>query len=109
MSARSLPDARQLDAGDDPQIANGAERTLVSVVLENPNVMMWGGELVLRDGKGVGQITSAAWAGETGAALALAYVRGGIDGKFEVNVGGQRCSARVSLQPPYDPTNSRIR
>ena len=90
-------------------IAKGADRTLVSVVLDNPNVMMWGGELVLRDGAGVGQITSAAWAAETGACVALAYVRGAIDGRFEVNVGGQRCPARVSTQAPYDPANSRIR
>lgn len=91
------------------QMKHGAERTLVSVVLENPNVMMWGGELVMRDGRGVGQVTSAAWAAETGACVALAYVRGGVDGVFEVNVGGQRCAARVSRQAPYDPANERIR
>ena len=91
------------------QIRGGAERTLVSVVLDNPNVMMWGGELVMHDGKGVGQITSAAWAVETGTGVGLAYIRGGTDGNFEVNVGGQRCSARISRQGPYDPANARIR
>lgn len=90
-------------------LATGVERTLVSIVLDNPNVMMWGGELVLRDGRSVGQVTSAAWAAHTGASVALAYVRGGLDGEFEVNVGGQRCSARVSREAPYDPTNARIR
>ena len=69
------------------QIRGGAERTLVSVVLDNPNVMMWGGELVMHDGKGVGQITSAAWAVETGTGVGLAYIRGGTDGNFEVKIG----------------------
>ncbi len=94
-------------------IADGASRTLVSLVLDDPAVMMWGGELVLRDGLAVGQVTSAAWAAETGACVALAYLklRGAqiADGSFAVNVGGLVCAARISRQPLYDPSNQRIR
>lgn len=94
-------------------IARGPARTLVSLVLDDPGIMMWGGELVLRDGVAVGQVTSAAWAAETGASVALAYVKLAASelglGSFAVNVGGTVCSARVTRKPLYDPGNERIR
>ncbi|MET0805266.1 MAG: FAD-dependent oxidoreductase, partial [Acidimicrobiales bacterium] len=42
----------------------GARRRIVSFVVEDPGPMLWGGELLLRDGSPAGQVTSAAW-GET--------------------------------------------
>ena len=75
--------------------------------------MMWGGELLLRDGEPVGQLTSAAWGETVGAAVGLAYLRDPAGtavtaefvraGRYEVNVGGQLAAAVVSLRPPYDP------
>src|SRR5580700_11111851 len=44
--------------------AAGPRRRLVSLVLADGTALMWGSELVLRDGAPVGQVTSAAW-GET--------------------------------------------
>ncbi len=38
--------------------AAGPRRRLVSLVLADPEAMIWGGELVLRDGAAVGQVTS---------------------------------------------------
>ena len=99
--------------------AAGPKRKLASLVLNDPDVMMWGGELVLRDGVGVGQVTSAAWGTELGASVALAYLwnRDGSPvvtdelaaGEYQVNVGGKVVSATLHLKPPYDPTNARIR
>ena len=37
--------------------------------------MLWGGELLLRDGEPAGQVTSAAWGETVGAAVGLAYLR----------------------------------
>ena len=81
--------------------------------------MLWGGELILRDGAVAGQVTSAAWGETTGACVGLAYVRDPdravIDadwvdaGDYEVNVGGDRYPIAVSLKPIYDPANGRIR
>ena len=51
--------------------AAGPRRRLVSLVLHDPDAMMWGGELVLRDGVAVGQVTSAGWAATVGACVAL--------------------------------------
>ena len=99
--------------------AEGPRRRLVSFVLADPGVMMWGGELVLRDGLAVGQVTSAAWADTTGSAVALAYVwrrngepvsTGYLDeGAYEINVGGARCTATLHRRAPYDPAGARVR
>ena len=50
--------------------ADGPRRRLVSLVLPDPDVMIWGGELVLRNGIAVGQVTSGAWGEAVGAAWA---------------------------------------
>jgi glycine cleavage system aminomethyltransferase T/glycine/D-amino acid oxidase-like deaminating enzyme len=98
---------------------DGPRRRLVSVVLDDPEVMMWGGELLLRDGEPAGQLTSAAWGETVGAAVGLAYLRGPAgqvataeyvrSGRYEVNVGGRVAGATVGLRPPYDPLGHRIR
>ena len=97
----------------------GPRRRLVSVVLHDPEVMMWGGELLLRDGVPAGQLTSAAWGESLGAAVGLAYLRDPAGdpvtadfvraGRYEVNVGGQLAAATAGLRPPYDPAGSKIK
>jgi heterotetrameric sarcosine oxidase gamma subunit len=99
--------------------ADGPRRRLVSVVLDDPAVMMWGGELLLRDGAPAGQVTSAAWGETLGAAVGLAYLRDPAGdpvtaefaraGMYAVNVGGQLASAAVGLRPPYDPNGTKIK
>jgi glycine cleavage system aminomethyltransferase T/glycine/D-amino acid oxidase-like deaminating enzyme len=101
--------------------AAGPRRRLVSLVLDDadPDVMIWGGELVLRDGAAVGQVTSGAWGETLGACVGLAYVRhpdGAVltrdfarAGEYQVNVGGRLCPATVTLRPPFDPAGDRVR
>jgi len=99
--------------------ARGPLRRLVSLVLDDPDMMMWGGELVLRDGAALGQVTSAAWGETLGASVGLGYLRhpNGAPvaadfaraGSYQVDVGGERCSATVHLRPPYDPAGERIK
>jgi 4-methylaminobutanoate oxidase (formaldehyde-forming) len=99
--------------------ADAPRRRLVSLVLGDPDAMIWGGELVLRDGVAVGQVTSGAWGETLGACAGLAYLRdpdGGIltpdvirAGRYQVNVGGDLHPATVTLRPPFDPSGHRIR
>jgi glycine cleavage system aminomethyltransferase T/glycine/D-amino acid oxidase-like deaminating enzyme len=99
--------------------AAGPRRRLVSLVIADPGAMIWGGELVLRDGVAVGQVTSGAWGETLGACVALAYVRHPDDevltpdlvraGEYQVNVGGRLYPAAVSLRPPFDPAGDRVR
>jgi glycine cleavage system aminomethyltransferase T/glycine/D-amino acid oxidase-like deaminating enzyme len=99
--------------------ADGPRRRLVSLVLRDPDVMIWGGELVLRNGIAVGQVTSGAWGEAVRGCVGLAYIRhpdGDVllsdmvrAGTYEVNVGGRLCPATVHLRPPYDPAGERVK
>ena len=100
-------------------VADGPVRRLVSFRLEDPEPMVWGGELVLRDGEPAGQVTSAAWSHTLGTSVGLAYVwrrDGGVvtpdhlaSGAYELDVGGRIHAAAVGLRAPFDPANERIR
>ncbi|MDT5012051.1 MAG: hypothetical protein QOH57_3668, partial [Mycobacterium sp.] len=97
----------------------GPRRKLVGFSVDVPEPMLWGGELILRDGAVAGQVTSAAWGETVGACVGLAYIRAGDGGvintdwvkagHYEVNVGGRVHPITVSLRPIYDPANARIR
>jgi 4-methylaminobutanoate oxidase (formaldehyde-forming) len=99
--------------------ASGARRRLVSITVDDADATLWGGELVLRNGVAVGQVTSAAFATTSGRCVGLAYVRrpdgqpvttDDIDaGGYSVNVGGDVLPITVSLRAPYDPSNERIK
>jgi 4-methylaminobutanoate oxidase (formaldehyde-forming) len=88
--------------------AGGPRRRLVSLVLGSPEPMLWGGELLLRDGAPAGQVTSAAWGETVGACVGLGYLRhdGPVttdwldSGAFEVDLAGERYAVRVSLRAP---------
>ena len=71
-------------------------------MIADPETMIWGGELVLRDGVAVGQVTSGAWGETLGGCVGLAYVRhpeGEILTPDLIRAGGQHGSARVGRQP----------
>ncbi len=80
--------------------------------------MLWGGELLLRDGRPVGQVTSAAPSATLGAAVGLAWVwepdgapvpRELLSaGGYAVDVAGSRHPVRLSARSPHDPANSHI-
>ena len=97
-----------LEAHRDDLAAGGPRRRVVSFVLEDPEPMLWGGELVLRDGEPAGQVTSAAYGATVGAPVGLALLRADgpvrqddLDGaRFEVDLAGERYAARVSLRAP---------
>jgi glycine cleavage system aminomethyltransferase T/glycine/D-amino acid oxidase-like deaminating enzyme len=98
--------------------AAGPRRRLVSFVVEDPEPVLWGGELVLRDGVAVGQVTSAAWGETLGGCVGLAYVadpsgtttRAFVEeASYAVDVGGTVHPVRVGLRAPYDPDGDRTR
>jgi len=98
--------------------AKPLSRRLVSVVLQDGEPLLWGGEALLREGKPVGDLTSAAYGHTVGAAVGLGYVRrddgqaidaAWLAGKFEVDLAGVRLAAKVGLKAPYDPAGARIK
>jgi 4-methylaminobutanoate oxidase (formaldehyde-forming) len=88
--------------------SGGPRRRLVSFVVGDPDAMLWGGELVVRDGEPVGQVTSGAYGATVGASVGLAYVRRDepvtaawlAGGGFEVDLAGDRVPVTASLKAP---------
>jgi glycine cleavage system aminomethyltransferase T len=99
--------------------ADGPRRRLVSVTLDDSEGVMWGGELLRRDGIAVGQVTSASWGPTLSVSVGLAYLRSPdgatIDpdwlgtGNYEVNIGGQIHAVTLHAKAPFDPSGERIR
>lgn len=99
--------------------AEGPRRRLVSFAVGDPEPMLWGGELILRDGVPSGQVMSAAWGATVGSAVGLASLwdpDGGVvdaawirAASYQVNVGGDIHPITVSLRPLVDPEGERIK
>lgn len=95
----------------------GATRRVVQFTVDDPSPMLWGGELVLRDGKPVGEVRSAAYGHTLGRSVALGLIEHstGINkafveaGRFEVELAGIRFSVTAHLSPAYDPKALRVR
>jgi glycine cleavage system aminomethyltransferase T len=93
--------------------AEGPRRRLASFVVDDPEAVLWGGELLLHEGRAVGQVTSAAPSASLGATVGLAWVwapdggpvprevleRGG----HHVDAGGDRHRVTLSARAPHEP------
>ena len=92
-------------------------RRIVQLTVDDPLPMLWGGELVLRDGKPVGEVRSAAYGHTLGRSVALCLIEhaSGVNkdflenGRFEVELAGVRFPATVHLSPAYDPKGLRVK
>ncbi|WP_376743430.1 FAD-dependent oxidoreductase [Ensifer canadensis] len=92
-------------------------RRIVQFTVDDPSPMLWGGELVLRDGKPVGEVRSAAYGHTLGRSVALGLIEhsSGVNkeflegGRFEVELAGDRFSVTAHLSPAYDPKGLRVK
>jgi sarcosine dehydrogenase len=98
------------------QKEQGVHKRMVSLVLEDPEPVLWGGERIFRDGQCVGYTTSGSYGYTVGGAIALGYVRHHEPvtnefirtGRYAIDLAGAHHAAQASLAPPYDPKNARI-
>jgi 4-methylaminobutanoate oxidase (formaldehyde-forming) len=98
------------------QKATGIKRRLASFVVEDPEVMLWGGERIFRDGKLMGTATSGYYGFTLGRAIAFGYVKSDeiitpeflTGAKYTIDFAGKQYPARALLQPPFDPKNEKI-
>lgn len=89
--------------------AKGPAKRLVLFVCDDPETMLWGGEIILRDGKPVGEITSAGFSDRAGACVCMGYVRGGgtmsreavLASRYEFDVAGAIVPARALAKPYF--------
>ena len=80
--------------------------------------MLWGGEAILRDGRPVGFVTSAAFGHTLGCPVAMGYINnpdGPADaaylanGHYQIDLAGELLPTTVHLKAPYDPRSTRVR
>jgi glycine cleavage system aminomethyltransferase T/glycine/D-amino acid oxidase-like deaminating enzyme len=94
----------------------GVKRRLAIFVLQDPEPVLWGSELIYRNGKPVGYTTSGSYGHTVGGGIAMGYVNdpGGVSaefiqaGRYDINVNGTRYAAAAHLRAPYDPERKRI-
>jgi len=94
----------------------GLERRMMQFLLNDPEVMVYHNEPVLRDGRIVGTVTSGNYGHFLGGSVALGYVPCAgestaalLESHYEIDVAGRRVAARASLEPMYDPRAGRVR
>jgi 4-methylaminobutanoate oxidase (formaldehyde-forming) len=98
------------------QKSDGVKRKLGIFVLRDPEPMLWGSELIYRDGQPVGYTTSGSYGHTVGGAIAMGYVNCADGataeilkaGRYEINVNGERQPATLHLRAPYDPERKRV-
>jgi len=96
----------------------GIKRRLVTFALEDAGRMLYHSEPIWRDGKLVGRLTSGMFGHTVGRPIGLGYVEdqgqavtdGYVrDGKFEIEIAGERIPAKAILGALYDPKSERIK
>ena len=92
------------------------QRRIVSLEIDAPQTNLWANELILRDGKATGFVTSAAFGHTIGkpVALGLIHNRHGpaetdwiTSGNWEIDLAGTRFGAAVALRAPLDSSAAR--
>ncbi len=95
----------------------GVGRRFMFLTLKDPQVLAHGGEPIVVDGRYRGQVSSCAFGHSVGCTVAMGYVRLEGDpprdlvenGRFELEIAGERHPCTPSLAPPYDPRGERLR
>ncbi|MDH3306081.1 MAG: FAD-dependent oxidoreductase [Acidimicrobiia bacterium] len=97
--------------------AGPMKRRLVQFLLDDPDPLLFGEEPIFRNRERVGYLRSGNYGHTLGGAMGFGYVEndGGVtpefirEGTYEIQVAGDRISARASLRPMYDPSGERVR
>jgi heterotetrameric sarcosine oxidase gamma subunit len=104
------------DALERARAAGPPRRRVVSVLVEDPAVDLFGNEPVLLDGQWAGYVRAAAYGHTLGGAVGLAQVESGdgvtgqwlSSGRFRVRTPAGDAPARLQIAPLYDPKRLRI-
>ena len=96
----------------------GLTRRMVAVTLADTEAQVWGGELLVRDGRPAGSLSSGAYGHTIGRAVGLGFVRNEagvadeafvMGGRYQVDIAGTRFPATVHLRAPFDPAGLRLK
>jgi len=90
---------------------------LVQFLLEDPEPLLYGNELIYRDGVNVGYLQTGAYGFTLGGAMGMGFVENEDgatkefinSGKYEIDIAEKRFPAKASLTPMYDPEGKKVR
>ncbi|HSE73763.1 MAG TPA: aminomethyltransferase family protein, partial [Dongiaceae bacterium] len=85
------------------------KRRLALFALDPGDVDPMGNEPVLANGELVGRLTSGGFGFHVKHPIGLGYVRSDVADQVEIEILGERRSARILGEPPYDPPGKRLR
>jgi 4-methylaminobutanoate oxidase (formaldehyde-forming) len=93
------------------------KRRLLQFLLDDPNPLLFHGEVIWRNGERKGYIRAGAYGHTLGAAVGLGFVEADepvtksyVDaGRWEIEIAGERFAATASTRPLYDPQLSRVK
>lgn len=97
--------------------AGPLKKRFVQFLLDDPEPLLYFGEMIYGNGKPIGYVRSGAYGFTLGGAVALSiieddepiteeYIK---NSKFEIEVNNVMYSAKASLKPMYDPKGERVR
>ncbi len=100
-----------------PQREQPRTKRLVKFRLEDPELLLYHDEPIIRNGQMVGRTSSGMWSYTEKRALAMGYLEhaDGVTkdwleaGRFEIEVAGEPIAATASLRSFYDPRKERVR
>ncbi len=90
---------------------------MVQFLLEDPEPLLYGNEIIYRDGEIVGYLQTGAYGFTLGGAMGMGFVENEHgataefinSGVYEIDIAGERYPAKASLRPMYDPKGIRVR
>ena len=90
---------------------------MVQFLLDDPEPLLFGNEIIYRDGEIVGYLQTGAYGFTLGGAMGMGFVENEngatVDfinsGTYEIDIAGERYPAIASLRPMYDPKGIRVR
>lgn len=93
------------------------KRRMLQFLLQDPDPLLHGNEMILMNGEEVGYILAGAYGHTLGGAVGIGFAEcdqpltaGNIDeAAWEISVAGQRIQARAALKPLLDPKMERVR
>jgi 4-methylaminobutanoate oxidase (formaldehyde-forming) len=85
---------------------SGVKKRLVQFTFDDPDAFPWGGEPLLMNGRGVGELTSAGYSRKYGRAVAMGYARAEeaiadnviLAARYEVDIAGERFAVTPHLK-----------
>jgi 4-methylaminobutanoate oxidase (formaldehyde-forming) len=97
---------------------SGYRYRMPQFLLEDPEPLLYFGEIIYRDGEPVGRLMAGSYGHTLGASVGVGPVENegetvSVDfiksGSYEIDVAGVRYPAKASLRPMYDPKLERVR